>query len=45
MKKESLAVYERPEAEELTLVSESNFLTGPSTEDPIDPGPGHEVEI
>ena len=42
MKKESLAVYERPEAEELKLVSESNFLQV-SNEDPYDPG--HEIQI
>ena len=41
MKKESLAVYERPEAEELKLVSESNFLQ--SLENPEDPGIEHPI--
>ena len=38
MKKEFLDVYERPEAEEVTLDIESRFLQGMSSENPNDPG-------
>lgn len=37
MRKETLNVYERPEAEELVLVYESNFLGG-SIEQPFEQG-------
>ena len=37
MKKDSLDVYERPEAEELQLTLESTILSG-TNEDPDDPG-------
>lgn len=37
--------YERPEAEDLKLVLEENFLETGNVENPNDPGPGSEIEL